>query len=71
MAGVGCGTAPGLLAAGLFGMGLSRRFTRLGMRAAGVFVLAIGLIVFGHAARAVLSSDSAANAPCCCREHSK
>jgi sulfite exporter TauE/SafE len=48
MVGVGAGTAPGLLAAGLVGAGLNRRFSQLGARAAGIVVLAIGILIVGR-----------------------
>ncbi|MCC6443277.1 MAG: sulfite exporter TauE/SafE family protein [Armatimonadetes bacterium] len=50
MAGVGVGTAPGLLGAGLFGVSLDRRFAKVGMRAAGVALLVIGLMTLGKVA---------------------
>lgn len=49
MAGVGLGTAPGLLAVGLFGVGVDRKFARTGMRVVGVIVIAIGLLTIGRA----------------------
>ena len=69
MTGVGLGTAPGLLAAGLFGAGLGRRFSRVGMRAAGLVVLAIGLLTIGRVT-GVIAVPHAANhsSPCCCGE---
>lgn len=47
MAGMGLGTAPGLLAVGLFGVGLDRRFAKVGMRAAGVVLIVIGVLTLG------------------------
>lgn len=49
MAGVGLGTAPGLLGVGLFGMGLDRKLKRAGMRAAGVIVILIGALTLFRA----------------------
>ena len=67
MAGVGVGTAPGLLAVGLFGAGLNRRFARVGMRLAGVVVLTIGLLTVGRAS-GLLGKLHATNAsPSCCQ----
>ncbi len=68
MAGVGLGTAPGLLAVGLFGFGLNKGFARTGMRLAGIIVVAVGLLTMGRAS-GVLSSPSKApahSAPSCC-----
>jgi sulfite exporter TauE/SafE len=59
MAGMGLGTAPGLLAVGLFGVGLDRRFARVGMRAAGVVLIAIGLFTL------VKVAGVAPVSPCC------
>lgn len=53
MAGMGVGTAPGLLAVGLFGVGLDRRFAKVGMRAAGIVLVAIGLLTLGKVAGVV------------------
>lgn len=67
MAGVGLGTAPGLLGVGLLGVGLDRRFARLGMRVAGVAVLMIGILTIGRAT-GVVPKSSAVNKivpPCC------
>ena len=50
MAGVGLGTAPGLLVLGLFGIGLDRRFARIGMKAAGAVVICIGVLTIARAA---------------------
>lgn len=47
MAGMGVGTAPGLLAVGVFGVGIDRRFARVGMRAAGVLLVGIGALTLG------------------------
>ena len=63
MGGLGLGTAPGLIAVGIVGVGIDRRFARLGMRAAGAVLIVIGVLTivrvtggfFAHAA-----------APCCC-----
>lgn len=63
MAGVGIGTSPGLIAAGLFGAGLNRSLARVGMRAAGAIVLAIGLLTIGHAVMALMNAQ--AGAACC------
>ncbi len=72
MAGVGVGTAPGLMAVGLFGAGLNRKLARIGMQAAGVLVLAIGLLMFARAADALLRPNLPGNLPpCCCHEHVK
>lgn len=49
MAGIGLGTAPGLLAVGLFGIGLDRRMTKIGMRAAGTLVILLGLLTLARA----------------------
>lgn len=69
MAGVGLGTAPGLLAVGLFGVGIDRRFKKLGMRAAGVIVVCIGLLTICRATGVMARShvvDSVV--PPCCQE---
>lgn len=67
MAGVGLGTAPGLLAVGLLGVGLDRKLTRFGMRAAGVIVVMIGLLTIGRAT-GIIAKNHAVNhvAPPCC-----
>jgi len=49
MAGVGVGTAPGLIAVGVFGAFLGRKFARAGIRSAGVIVIVIGILVMGRA----------------------
>lgn len=49
MAGVGIGTAPGLLAVGFLGSGLFTKFARVGMRAAGILALAIAILTIGRA----------------------
>jgi sulfite exporter TauE/SafE len=49
MTGVGLGTAPSLAAVGLCGAGLKQRFPSLGMKAAGVVVLIVGLLMLGRA----------------------
>lgn len=71
MAGVGVGTAPGLLAVGLFGTGLDRRFARAGMRVAGIIVLAMGLLTLGRATSAVLAHHPGSPPPCCCQERAR
>lgn len=48
MAGVGIGTAPGLIGVGLLGAGIFSRFAKVGMRAAGVLVLAIAILTIGR-----------------------
>jgi len=50
MGGMGIGTAPGLLVIGLLGAGLDRRFAKVGMRAAGVVLVVIGLVTLGKVA---------------------
>lgn len=70
MAGVGLGTAPGLLAVGLFGMGLNWKLRKAGMRAAGVVVAIIGLLTICRAIGGMPRShvvDSVV--PPCCQEH--
>ena len=70
MAGVGLGTAPGLLAVGLFGMGLNWKLRKAGMRAAGVVVAIIGLLTIYRAVGGMPRShvvDSVV--PPCCQEH--
>jgi len=71
MAGVGLGTAPGLLAAGLFGVGLDRKLARAGMRAAGVIVLTLGLLTIGRATAGIIHSKAGAahDVPPCCAGH--
>lgn len=72
MTGVGFGTAPGLLAVGLFGIGLNKKLARFGMQVAAVIVLSIGLLFLGRAAKAVfLPSPSTGPPPCCCGEQCK
>lgn len=67
MAGVGAGTAPGLLAVGLFGFGLNRGFARHGMRIAGVIVLVVGLLTVGRASGLLAHKGSGSHsAPVCC-----
>lgn len=71
MAGVGLGTAPGLLAVGLFGMGLDWKLKKAGMRLAGLVVVAIGLLTIWRAIGTMPRSrvvDSVVP-PCCCQEH--
>jgi sulfite exporter TauE/SafE len=72
MAGVGLGTAPGLLMVGLFGAGLNRSYARVGMRAAGVIVVALGLLTIGRAT-GIVHAKSAVNKviPPCCGEHAR
>lgn len=67
MAGVGIGTAPGLMAVGLFGAGLNRGFAKTGMRAAGVVVLVIGLLTIGRASGIIHAGPRLASqsVPCC------
>ena len=70
MAGVGLGTAPGLLAVGIFGMGLNWKLRKAGMRAAGVVVAIIGLLTICRAIGGMPRShvvDSVV--PPCCQEH--
>jgi len=45
MTGLGLGTAPPLLAAGIFGSALDRRLRVVGLRAAGIVVVAVGIIL--------------------------
>lgn len=67
MAGVGLGTAPGLVALGLFGVGLDRRSAKVGMRAVGVVVIAIGLLTMGRASGIIAAHHPASHAaPSCC-----
>lgn len=67
MAGVGLGTAPGLLALGLFGVGINRRFARYGMKLAGLVVLTIGLLTIARASGLTHKTGySAQEPPCCC-----
>ncbi len=69
MMGVGLGTAPGLVAAGILGAGLDRRFRKVGMRAAGLVVLVIGLMTIGHATGVIATPHASHNpAPCCCEK---
>ena len=69
MVGVGLGTMPGLLAVGLFGIGVNKKLARLGMQLAGVVVLAIGLLIFSRAAFALFNPDHSVHlAPCCTQE---
>jgi len=69
MAGVGIGTAPGLLGVGLFGIGLDRKLRGVGMRAAGVVVLAIGLLTVGRATGLIAKPHSPTVIAPCCQEH--
>jgi sulfite exporter TauE/SafE len=69
MAGVGLGTAPGLLAVGLFGSGLNWKLKKTGMRTAGVIVSVIGLLTVCRAIGGIPRShvvDSVV--PSCCQE---
>jgi uncharacterized protein len=66
MAGVGLGTAPGLLALGLFGVGIDRKFARFGMKIAGLIVLIIGLLTIARATGLTHKTGHSAQPPCCC-----
>ncbi len=68
MTGVGLGTAPGLLAAGVLGIGIDRRFARSGARVAGVAVILIGLFTLGKATGIVKMQHPPAKhtTPSCC-----
>lgn len=67
MAGVGLGTAPGLIAVGIFGVGLNRKFTRYGMKLAGVMVLAVGLLTLGRVTGVISKPTGTQHAvPSCC-----
>lgn len=67
MAGVGLGSAPVLIAVGILGIGLSHRFTRVGIKAAGLVVLIIGLMTIGRAAGAIHGNTAVKHAaPGCC-----
>lgn len=68
MAGVGLGTAPGLLALGMFGIGLHRKLAEVGMRAAGIAVIIIALMTIGKSTGifAYPHSSGSAPPPCCC-----
>ena len=68
MAGVGFGTAPGLLAVGLLGTGLSHKFKVIGTRAVGVVVLAIGLLIIGRTTGLVSGTPVDKVLPACCGE---
>ncbi len=68
MAGVGIGTAPGLLALGIFGVGLNRKFAKVGMRAAGTVVIIIGLLTLGRATGVIAKAHPVNKAlPACCQ----
>lgn len=70
MAGVGLGTAPALLGVGLFGAGVSIRFARVGMRLAGVVLLAIGLLTIGRVTGVIHPKPAAGHStPSCCPAH--
>lgn len=72
MTGVGLGTAPGLLGVGLFGVGLDRKFAKVGMRAAGVVVLMIGLLTIGRATGVIAKPGAMSKAaPACCSQDGK
>ncbi|MDO8683394.1 MAG: sulfite exporter TauE/SafE family protein [Armatimonadota bacterium] len=72
MAGVGLGTAPGLLALGLFGVGLDRKFAKMGMRAAGIVVVAIGLLTIGRVTGVMLTPHNVNRCvPSCCGEEQR
>jgi len=64
MAGLGLGTAPVLLAAGLLGSSINKRFAVLGMRAAGLVVMMLGIAILGKA------SGFWTTHQCCCGEMS-
>lgn len=66
MAGVGLGTAPGLLAVGLLGVGLRHKFKVIGTRAVGVVVLAIGLLIIGRSTGLVSGTSIDKVLPACC-----
>jgi sulfite exporter TauE/SafE len=70
MAGVGLGTAPGLLAVGLFGVGLDRRFVKVGMKAAGAVLLCLGMMTVGRATGLLQHGGKAVQVvPSCCEQH--
>ena len=70
MAGVGLGTAPGLLAVGLLGMGLNWKLKRWGMRAAGVMVSVIGVLTICRAIGGMPRSHMVDTVvPPCCQGH--
>jgi sulfite exporter TauE/SafE len=72
MAGVGLGTSPGLIAVGLFGIGLDRKFAKVGMRAAGIVVVAVGLLAIGRATGIISPHHPVNHAiPSCCQGHSE
>ncbi|HEX3000343.1 MAG TPA: sulfite exporter TauE/SafE family protein, partial [Armatimonadota bacterium] len=58
MGGMGLGTAPALLAVGFLGIGLDRKYARIGMKAAGLALVAIGLLI-------VIKASGIAAHPCC------
>ena len=67
MAGVGVGTAPGLLGVGLCGAGLNRRFAKVGMKLAGVVVVSIALLTIGRASGMIPKAHPINYAiPSCC-----
>lgn len=70
MAGVGVGTAPGLVALGVFGAGIDRRFARVGMKLVGVVVVALGLMMLGRVT-GLMPSAAHGQAPTCCGTHNK
>lgn len=70
MAGVGLGTAPGLIMVGLFGSGLNHRLRKVGMRAAGVIVTLIGILTICRVTGCIPVSHAINKAvPSCCQEH--
>jgi hypothetical protein len=72
MAGLGLGTSPGLLTAGVLGAGIERKFVRVGMKAVGVVVLAIGLLSLGRTTTAAFHARATGQAmPGCCEDHAR
>lgn len=68
MLGVGLGTVPGLLALGVFGIGLDRRVAKSGMKVAGAVVLAIGLLTVGRASGLIPHAAGVDHVvPSCCQ----
>lgn len=69
MAGVGLGTMPGLLAVGLFGMGLNWKMRQAGMRLAGALVAVVGVLVILRATGGIPRLHVVDSiAPPCCQE---
>jgi sulfite exporter TauE/SafE len=67
MAGVGLGTMPGLLMAGLFGTALFRRWSVVGMRAAGIIVILIGMFTIARVTGVIHPTRAGHGAvPSCC-----